>query len=130
MDRAEVNKALTWLRPPYMREIALSNRYVYEATRQYPDRIIGFGWVDPHLGFDRMKDEIKRCIEEFGFYGIKLNGAQNNFVIDSPEVLPLSRKSSRPASYSPSTSAPMLSKPLTRPGLGRIAESVSRRHRS
>jgi hypothetical protein len=72
-----------------MREIGPSNRYVYEATCLHPDRIIGFGWVDPHLGFDRMKDEIKRCVEEYGFYGIKLNGAQNNFVIDSPQVLPL-----------------------------------------
>ena len=89
MDRAGISKALAWLRPPYMREIAPSNRYVYEASRQHPDRIIGFGWVDPHLGFDQMKDEIKRCVEEYGFYGIKLNGAQNNFVIDSPQVRPL-----------------------------------------
>ncbi len=89
MDRAGVDKSLAWLRPPYMREIGPSNRYVYEATCQHPKRIIGFGWVDPHLGFDRMKDEIKRCVEEYGFYGIKLNGAQNNFVIDSPQVLPL-----------------------------------------
>ncbi len=90
MDRAGVDKALTWLRPPYMREIAESNRYVYEATRKHPDRILGFGWVDPHLGLPQMKAEIKRCIEEYGFHGIKLNGAQNSFYIDSPELsLPL-----------------------------------------
>lgn len=90
MDRAGVDKAITWLRPPYMREIAPSNRYVYEAMRDYPDRILGFGWVDPHLGVERMKDEIKRCVEEYGFYGIKLNGAQNSFYIDDPKMsLPL-----------------------------------------
>lgn len=89
MDRAGVAQALTWLRPPYMREIAESNAYVYEAAHRYPDRILGFGWADPHLGIDRMKDEIKRCIEEYGFYGIKLNGAQNNFYIDGSLSLPL-----------------------------------------
>jgi predicted TIM-barrel fold metal-dependent hydrolase len=73
-----------------MREIAASNRYVYEAARRHPDRILGFGWVDPHLGIHQMKDEIRRCAEEYGFHGVKLNGAQNSFYIDSPTLaLPL-----------------------------------------
>jgi predicted TIM-barrel fold metal-dependent hydrolase len=84
MDRAGVDKALTWLRPPYMREIAESNAYVYEATQQHPDRILGFGWADPHLGVERSKDDVKRCVYEYGFYGVKLNGAQNSFYIDDP----------------------------------------------
>lgn len=90
MDRAGVERALIWLRPPYMREIAPANRYVYEATQAHPDRFIGFGWVDPHLGKDAMLDEIKRCVDDYGFYGVKLNGAQNEFPIDHPELaLPL-----------------------------------------
>jgi uncharacterized protein len=90
MDRAGVDKALPWLRPPYMREIAPANRYVYDAMRAYPDRILGFGWADPHLGIDAMRDEIRRCVEEYGFYGVKLNGAQNEFYIDDSELsLPL-----------------------------------------
>lgn len=96
LDRAGVDKALVWLRPPYMREIADSNRYVYQAVRRYPDRLLGFGWADPHLGVERMKDEIKRCLEEYGFHGIKLNGAQNNFYIDHPTLaLPLVEFSAR-----------------------------------
>ena len=90
MDRAGVDKALTWLRPPYMREISESNAYVYEATQQHPDRVLGFGWADPHLGLDRSRDEIKRCIYDYGFHGVKLNGAQNSFYIDDPTLsLPL-----------------------------------------
>lgn len=90
MDRAGVDKALTWLRPPYMREIAESNAYVYEATQRHPDRILGFGWADPHLGLDRSRDEIKRCIYDYGFHGVKLNGAQNSYYIDDPTLsLPL-----------------------------------------
>lgn len=90
MDRAGVDRAVVWLQPPYMREVSASNRYIHQAMSQYPDRIIGFGWVDPHLGIDAMKDEIRRCIEDYGFWGIKFNGAQNNFYIDDPELsLPL-----------------------------------------
>ncbi len=89
MDRSKVDKAVTWLRPPYMREVAESNRYVYDAMKNYPDRIIGFGWVDPHLGKDKMLDEVKRCHEEYGMFGIKMNGAQNEYYIDSEFAAPL-----------------------------------------
>ena len=90
MDRAGVDKALTWLQPPYMREIRAANRYVYESVRRYPDRLLGFGWADPHLGLENARDEIRRCVEEYGFYGVKLNGAQNSFYIDDPQLsLPL-----------------------------------------
>ena len=84
MERAKVDKALTWLQPPYMREIDESNEYVYKATKQYADRILGFGWADPHLGVEKAKDTVKRCIYEYAFYGVKLNGAQNSFYIDDP----------------------------------------------
>jgi len=86
MDRAGVAKALTWLRPPYMREIDESNAYVHQAVQQHPDRVLGFGWADPRLGLDKAKDAVKRCIEDYGFYGVKLNGAQNSYYIDDPEI--------------------------------------------
>jgi predicted TIM-barrel fold metal-dependent hydrolase len=90
LDRAGVDKALTWLRPPYMREIDDSNAYVYEATQRYPDRILGFGWADPHLGLEDSKETIRRCIDDYGFHGVKLNGAQNSYYIDDPKLsLPL-----------------------------------------
>ncbi|HHV97183.1 MAG TPA: amidohydrolase family protein [Clostridiaceae bacterium] len=84
MNKSGVDKAVTWLQPPYMREIDTLNRYIYEASIKYQDRILGFGWVDPHFGIEKSKDAIKRCIYEYGFYGIKLNGAQNSFFIDDP----------------------------------------------
>lgn len=90
MDRAGVDKAVIWLTPPYLREVAESNHYVYEAMQAHPDRLLGFGWVDPHLGLDAMHDEIRRCHEVYGFYGVKMNGAQNHFYIDHPQLaLPL-----------------------------------------
>lgn len=89
LDRAKVDKALVWLRPPYMRDVAEANRYVYDAMKTHPDRLIGFGWVDPHLGMDEMLDEIQRCHEKYEMFGIKLNGAQNSFYIDSDYAAPL-----------------------------------------
>lgn len=91
MDRAGVDKAVTWLQPPYLRdETEAGNAYVYQATREHPDRIIGFGWLDPHLGRMRVETEIRRCVEDYGFAGLKLNGAQNAFVIDDADlVLPI-----------------------------------------
>jgi predicted TIM-barrel fold metal-dependent hydrolase len=86
LDRAGVDRALAWLRPPYMREIDASNAYVYQAMQQHPDRILGFGWADPRLGIDKAKEAVKRCIDDYGFYGVKLNGAQNSYYIDDPKL--------------------------------------------
>jgi len=86
MDRAGVDKALVWLVPPYRRELDESNAYVYEAAKSHPDRLLGFGWADPRLGVQKAKDTVKKCINEYGFYGVKLNGAQNEFFIDDPKI--------------------------------------------
>jgi len=86
MDRSGVERAVTWLQPPYRREVDAANAYVYQATRRYPDRVLGFGWADPNLGVEKAIATARRCIEEYGFYGVKLNGAQNSFRIDDPEV--------------------------------------------
>jgi len=84
MRKAGVDKAVTWLQPPYKREVAEANEYVYKAMKKYPDKILGFGWVDPNLGVEAAKEQVRKCVYEYGFYGVKLNGAQNNFYIDDP----------------------------------------------
>jgi predicted TIM-barrel fold metal-dependent hydrolase len=90
MDYAGVDKALTWLQPAYFPDVEAGNALVYEATKKHPDRILGFGWADPHFGIDTAKDQVKRCVEGYGFYGVKLNGAQNYYYIDSEDMaLPL-----------------------------------------
>jgi predicted TIM-barrel fold metal-dependent hydrolase len=89
MDRAGVDRALVWLRPPYTREVEPENRAVAEAMRSHPDRLLGFGWANPRLGTTAAETEISRCFEEYGFYGIKFNGAQDEYIIDAPEVLSL-----------------------------------------
>lgn len=86
MGKAGVDKAVTWLQPPYTRELDKANEYVHTSMKKHPDRILGFGWVDPHLGVEKAKKDVRKYINEYGFYGIKLNGAQNNFFIDDPQL--------------------------------------------
>ena len=86
MDRAGVDKALVWLAPPYRREIDESNAYVCRSVRAHPDRLLGFGWADPRLGVQKAKEMARKCLYQYGFFGVKLNGAQNDFFIDDPDI--------------------------------------------
>jgi predicted TIM-barrel fold metal-dependent hydrolase len=86
MDREGVDKAVVWLKPPYDKDIGAENRAIYEATKRYPDRLIGFGWANPRLGRETTLATIKQCFEDYGFYGIKFNGAQDDYVIDDAEM--------------------------------------------
>ena len=86
MDKAGVDKALVWLTPPYKREIDESNAYVYRSVKAHPDRLLGFGWADPRLGMEKANDMVKKCVDEYGFFGVKLNGAQNDFFVDDPQI--------------------------------------------
>ncbi len=89
MDRAGVDRALVWLKPPYDKNIEPENRAIYVAARQYSDRLIPFGWTNPRLGKQRASRIVKQCFEEYGFAGIKFNGAQDGYVIDDPAVMAL-----------------------------------------
>ena len=87
MDTAGVDKSLIWLQPPYFRNIDEANRYVYESARAHPDRLTPFGWADPHFGLDTALSTVRRCLEEYGMAGVKLNGAQNGYYIDDMELV-------------------------------------------
>ncbi len=90
MDRSGVDKALVWLKPPYNKDIEPENRAVYEAMKAHPDRLLGFGWTNPRLGPEAARSAIRQSFEEYGFYGIKFNGAQDEYVIDDEKLaLPL-----------------------------------------
>lgn len=90
LDEVGVDKAITWPMVSYTREIAPDNKAIYEAVQKYPDRIINFGGVNPMLGMDKARDELRRCIEQYGVRGVKLNGARDGYDIDDPDrSLPL-----------------------------------------
>ena len=85
MDRNGVDKALVWLKPRYDKVIEAENQAIFEAWQKYPDRLLPFGWANPHHGKQATSDTIKRCFEEYDFYGIKFNGAQDGYVIDDAD---------------------------------------------
>ena len=73
MARAGIDKTLVWLRPDYEgTEIEGHNRYIYDAVRKYPDKLIGFGWTDPTVGVEHALKMVKVCTEEYSFYGVKM----------------------------------------------------------
>lgn len=95
LDRAGVDRALIWLKPPYDKNIEPENQAVYEAARLFPDRMLGFGWANPQLGHQRTLDTIQRCFEDYNLLGIKFNGAQDNYVIDDPAYAPMIEAAAR-----------------------------------
>jgi len=86
MDYSGVDKSLTWLQPHYFRDVEQGNQYIYESSIKYPGRILGFGWADPHFGIESAVETTVRCLDEYGFFGVKLNGAQNEFYIDLEDL--------------------------------------------
>ena len=86
MERSGVDKALTWLQPHYFKDVDQGNRYVYQSSIKFPEKVLGFGWADPHYGIVSAVETTVRCLDEYGFFGVKLNGAQNEFYIDQEDL--------------------------------------------
>jgi predicted TIM-barrel fold metal-dependent hydrolase len=98
VERAGIDKALVWLSPHHYKggEVEEHNAFVAKAARRHAARLIPFGWADPGVGVRQAKDLVRRCAQEWGVVGVKLNGAQNNFFIDDPEVaLPVAEEIAR-----------------------------------
>ena len=81
LAQAGIDRALTWLLPQEVDDVSESNRYIYDSSRKY-DRFIPFGWANVMEGEDKAVQDAIICLEEYGFAGVKLNGAQNYYPID------------------------------------------------
>ena len=87
MAEAGIDKAIVWMMQQHLDEPTESNKYIFERSKKY-SRIIPFGWVMLSTqGLQKSLDEIKRCLDDYGFFGIKINGSQNQHNIDSDESL-------------------------------------------
>lgn len=87
LDRVGIQKAVvcapTWqggwngedfLDPGY----EAANAAIAEAVRKYPDRLIGFGRVNPKFGGAAVR-ELERCFKAYGLKGLKLNNEGDGF---------------------------------------------------
>lgn len=86
IDEAGVDKALCWLLPQGVEDVSESNQYLYKNSKNYY-KMLPFGWANVHEGLDKAIFDARQCIEEFGFAGVKLNGAQNCYNIDGLEAM-------------------------------------------
>jgi len=58
-------------------DMAEANRQVAEFACKYPDQVVGIAALNPVNG--DMVDELKRCIFDYGFKGIKVHGSMIQF---------------------------------------------------
>jgi len=86
MAKAGIDRSLCWLLPQEVTDVSESNRYIYDSARKY-SQLVPFGWANVREGVDKAVRDAEQCISEFGFKGVKLNGAQNEYPIDSLEAM-------------------------------------------
>lgn len=101
MDAAGIDRALVWLHPNQTEDepcdVDAQNAYIARAAREYAGRLMPMGWVDPRKTPRRdLRGCMRRQREEYGFHGIKLNGAQNFYdLADEMLVLPAAEEIAR-----------------------------------
>ncbi|MGK2965984.1 MAG: amidohydrolase family protein [Tepidiformaceae bacterium] len=58
-----------------------ANDEIADLVKRWPHRFAGFGSVDPHKGALAIK-EINRCVDEFGFKGLKFHPSVQSFAMN------------------------------------------------
>jgi len=76
---------LTPKRPATAAGFRECNQWTAEAMRRFPGRVLGYCYVNPGYGPEAL-DDIRRCVEERGFIGIKL---YNEHTCTEPVVFPV-----------------------------------------
>lgn len=54
-------------------KIGEQHRYVTEAVKKFPDRLVGAMHINPHFGVEAALKELRRSVQESGYRVIKLN---------------------------------------------------------
>lgn len=66
----------------------VDNEYLAEVMQKYPDKIIGFGQVNPRL--PDAVETTRRCFEDFGLKGLKLHPTMHGYhFVDHPLLDPI-----------------------------------------
>ena len=72
-------------RPATVEGFQAANRIMAAALKRHPDRFLGYCYVNPEHQREAL-DEIRRCVEQFGFIGVKL---YNEHFCTDPVVFPI-----------------------------------------
>ncbi len=76
---------LTPRRPATAEGFRECNRWTADGMRRFPGRVLGYCYVNPGYGREAL-DEIRRCVGDRGFIGIKL---YNEYTCTEPVVFPI-----------------------------------------
>jgi len=91
MDRIGISRSLVWLHPNQREDepcdFEAQNQYIYASSQRFPARLLPVGWVNPRVyDFTQIQEQILRQTGEYGFQGIKMNGAQNFYDLLDPVI--------------------------------------------
>ncbi len=87
MDANGVRTALVQPFPGCEEPVKLHDR-IAEMKAQYPERFLGVASINPHLG-DACLKEIRRCVKDLGFVGVKLHTIGHAVIPTSRDALKL-----------------------------------------
>jgi uncharacterized protein len=76
---------LTPRRPATTEGFRECNRWVADAIKRFPGRVLGYCYVNPGAGKDAV-EEVRRCVGDLGFIGVKL---YNEHKCTEPVVFPV-----------------------------------------
>jgi len=79
MDEYGIEKAVVF---------SLPNELTLKAVKKYPERLIGFIWINPHQGEKALK-QIDQAIVKWGFKGIKMHPLLDSYLPDQDVVHPV-----------------------------------------
>lgn len=80
MDEAKVDKCMICSQLE-----TIDNEYIYECTKRYSDRTLGFAVINP-WDMDG-EEELEHCYRDYGFYGLKMNAIRYGYSADRHSVL-------------------------------------------
>jgi len=84
MDKNRIDVAIATPPPPGP-DYTEANKLVYEATKRYSNRIVGFYRVNPHYG-EKVLKEAETAVKEWGFKGFKLDPTNDAYGVTSQSV--------------------------------------------
>lgn len=71
MDRHGVDRSVA-IPYPLVEDQRAAHDEIGAAVKAHPDRLVGAACLDPYLPRERFRDEVRRCVETYGFRALKL----------------------------------------------------------
>ena len=92
MEKSNIDRTIVMGLSWYTHEICVENNaYVKECVERYPDKLIGFGVLQPKAGDEALR-ELEKCLNEYGFKGIKIIPYFQGYKANDDVMFPIMKK--------------------------------------